>query len=120
MGTIYQSCSPPLGCSGWPYCLSFIPYSPLGIPKAYMFGPIHSTGPNCYLGFRPGWRLFHSPQEGLARASAIAFVSTGFYMCWNCPRWCLIVLLYYYYSFGCGIFYFIFYLEYIYNRFGIY
>ena len=47
-----------------------MPLLPFSIPyiahwaflQVYMPGPIHSTGTNWDLGFRPGWRLFHSPQ----------------------------------------------------------
>ena len=64
-----------LGARDGPIAFPSYPIAHWAFLQAYMFDPIHSTGPNCYLGFRPGWELFHSPQKGLARASTTTFIS---------------------------------------------
>ena len=47
--------------------ITFLPYpiAPWAFLQVYMLGPIRSPWPNCFLGLRPKWELFYSPQNRL-------------------------------------------------------
>ena len=49
----------------WDDHVTFLPYplAPKAFLQVYMLGPVCSPWPNCFLGLRHRWELFHSPQN---------------------------------------------------------
>ena len=58
------TCVALLFLSAWDDPITFLPYpiTPRTFLQEYMLGPIHFLWPNCFLGLRLGWGIFHSPQ----------------------------------------------------------
>ena len=52
-GNNLQRFLPSSGCLGWPCAIPSVLIIYWAFPWAYVYGPIHSIGPNWHLGFRP-------------------------------------------------------------------